>query len=177
MLVYACVARASDAVVLAQHAAVGFLGNLEAVAMESFTTFRGSDTRFSIMCDGWVFNFVVAGGFVVVVVADEGFGRELPFATAKRISDEFLARFAARGRTARHHGMQRAFRCVLRRPAAGRWARRRTVLGAPCLDAASGLSAPDCPPLTPLPPSLPVPPLQTQTGTAAGDRLLPHAPG
>jgi hypothetical protein len=136
MLVYALVARCERgpaqqrAVPLAQHAATGFLGNLEAVTLECFNSFEGGDARFSIMCDGWVFNFHVGGGFVVAVVADEAFGRELPFATAKRVSDIFLARFAEKGRAAKAHALQRAFRCVraAARRAAG--AEARFIVGA-----------------------------------------------
>jgi hypothetical protein len=50
-LVYALVARAADAVVLAQHAVVN--GNFQAVALECLDRARsGGEERFSITCAG-----------------------------------------------------------------------------------------------------------------------------
>jgi hypothetical protein len=68
---------------------------------------------FTVMCDGWLFNFLVRGGFVFLVVADEASGRLLPFYCARRIADAFeRGGFAARAYTAKPHGLQRALRCA-----------------------------------------------------------------
>ncbi|GBF87673.1 hypothetical protein Rsub_00384 [Raphidocelis subcapitata] len=122
MLVYALVARAAppgaaDAapVVLAHHASCGSTGNLESVAVECFRGFADSrKDAFTVMCNGWLFNFLAAQGFVYLVVGDEIAGRQLPFACARRVADAF-APFAERARAARAHSLQRAFSPVLAR--------------------------------------------------------------
>jgi vesicle-associated membrane protein 72 len=81
-LVYALVARASDAAPLASHAAVQ--GNFEAVATECLQRARaggaGGDERFTVAADGYSFHFLVAGGYAFVVAADEAYGQAIPFA-------------------------------------------------------------------------------------------------
>lgn len=85
-LVFASVARASDAVVLAQYSTVS--GDLVPVATECYRSFKhGEEDRYTIMCDGYSFNFVVHRGYVFTVVALEALGREIPYACAKRICD------------------------------------------------------------------------------------------
>lgn len=121
-LAYALVARApppgaagAAPVVLAEHACCGSTGNLETVAVECFRGFADSkrDT-FTVMCDGWLFNFLAAQGFVYLVVGDEVAGRQLPFACARRVADAF-APLAEGARAARAHSLQRSFSPVLAR--------------------------------------------------------------
>lgn len=113
-LVYALVARAPDAVVLAQHAAVS--GNLERVATECYKkATEGSaapesqSPRFSVACDGYTFNYLVDGGYVFVVVADERYPREVAFACAQRIHDEWMEGYAEKGSTVMPAVLDRSF--------------------------------------------------------------------
>lgn len=60
--------------------------------------------------DGHTFNYLIRGDAVFLVVADEEYGRPIPFACAKRIADVWEERFGAAGaRVADPMGMQRAF--------------------------------------------------------------------
>lgn len=107
-LIYSLVARAADSAVLAQHAVVN--GNFENVAVECLERARqGNEERFSISCDGYTFNFLLHGGYAFVVVADEAYGREIPFACAKRVCDAWTERFWESGRTAAPRSMERSF--------------------------------------------------------------------
>jgi hypothetical protein len=139
-LVYALVARRAGAggggpaAPLAQHAAAGPAAGLEAVAMECYASYGSTSSanptpgagpgapqskpreeQFSVMCDGWMFNFLERPGFVFLVVADEATGRPLPFFCARRLADAFDAGgFAARAYGAKPRGLQRALGCAPR---------------------------------------------------------------
>jgi hypothetical protein len=45
---------------------------------------------------------------------DEAFGRQIPFAFLERVSDEFIAGFASKGKTAAPHSMDRSFGAKLK---------------------------------------------------------------
>jgi len=115
-LVYALVIRAADAVPLAQYSAVS--GNFEPAALDcwrSSSEFERQQQqrqeqqqppagaaspdagRFSAVCDAHSFNFAVHGGYVFVVVADEGYGQQVPFACCKRIQDAWTERYWEKG--------------------------------------------------------------------------------
>jgi len=105
-LVYAQVARAGDGAVLAQHAAVG--GNFASVIAECLAR-APREERFTISADGYGFHFAVHGGYVFVVVADEGYGQQVPFACCKRIQDAWTERYWEKGRSAAAYGMEKTF--------------------------------------------------------------------
>lgn len=68
-----------------------------------------ADERFTVLCDGLTFNFLVRSGFVFAVAADEAYGRGIPFACAQRVSDAWMARFGEAGHHSRPAVLQRAF--------------------------------------------------------------------
>jgi hypothetical protein len=47
-----------------------------------------------------------------LVVADEAYGRQIPFAFLERLRDAFLEKFADRGRTAPENSLNNSFGCV-----------------------------------------------------------------
>lgn len=119
-LVYALVARATDGAVLAQHATVG--GNFEPTARARINTARDAgDERFTTTADGYTYHFLVSGGYVFCVAADEASGRQVPFACCKRICDAWTE-------VRRGAGAFAAALICLRRARAGRVA----VTSAPC---------------------------------------------
>lgn len=65
--------------------------------------------RLTITCDKHTFNFLRKEGFTFLVVADEAFGRQIPFAFLERVSEDFLNQHATKGRTAAPHSLDRAF--------------------------------------------------------------------
>lgn len=47
-----------------------------------------------------------------LVVADEAYGRQIPFAFLERLRDAFLEKFADRGHTAPDNSLNNSFGCV-----------------------------------------------------------------
>ncbi|KAG1681167.1 hypothetical protein FOA52_015610 [Chlamydomonas sp. UWO 241] len=104
-LIYSFVAR--DAVVLAEY--TPFSGNFNTVAIECLQRLKNPDSKFTILCDGHTFNFLNVNGFIYLVVADEAFGREIPFAFLERVKDEFASVYAANARSAPANSLDRTF--------------------------------------------------------------------
>lgn len=71
-------------------------------------TCAGQD-RMTITCDKHTFNFLRKEGFTFLVVADEAYGRQIPFAFLERVSDDFLASHATRAKAAAPHSLDRTF--------------------------------------------------------------------
>lgn len=65
--------------------------------------------RMTITCDKHTFNFVKKEGFTFLVVADEAFGRQIPFAFLERVGEDFLNTHATRAKAAAPHSMDRTF--------------------------------------------------------------------
>lgn len=63
----------------------------------------------TITCDKHTFNFVRKEGYTFLVVADEAFGRQVPFAFLERISEDFLSSHANRSRSAVPHSLDRIY--------------------------------------------------------------------
>lgn len=69
--------------------------------------YSAEQTKLTITCDKHTFNFLRRDEYVFLVVADEAFGRQIPFAFLDRISEDFAAKFASKGKTAAPHGLHR----------------------------------------------------------------------
>ena len=104
-LIYSLVARGS--VILAEYSS--YHGNFNTLAEDCLQKMKAADSRFSLVCDRHTFNFMKVEDFVFLVVADEAFGRQIPYAFLDRISEEFMANHAKQGKTAAAHSMDRAF--------------------------------------------------------------------
>lgn len=63
----------------------------------------------TITCDKHTFNFLQKEGFTFLVVADEAYGRQIPFAFLERVSEDFLASHATRAKAAAPHSLDRTF--------------------------------------------------------------------
>jgi hypothetical protein len=50
-----------------------------------------------------------------LAVADEAYGRQIPFAFLERMRDAFLEKFSEKGKTAGPQGLDKTFGCVLAR--------------------------------------------------------------
>jgi hypothetical protein len=98
-IVYALVARASDAAPLASHATLS--GNFESVARDCLRHAADGRAaapadaagRFSVVCDGHTFNFLAppGGPVVVCVVVRDATHRQLAFGAAARLADAWVA--------------------------------------------------------------------------------------
>ena len=61
------------------------------------------------MADGHTFNYLADEGYVYLVVADEAYGRQIPFACLERIKDEFKSQYGGRATDAIAHSLDRSF--------------------------------------------------------------------
>jgi vesicle-associated membrane protein 7 len=104
-LLYSFVAR--DTTVLAEYSAIQ--GNFRTVAQECLLNAKISDERFTITSDAYTFNFLVSNGFTFLVVADEAYGRQIPFAFLERLRDAFVEKFGDKGRTAAEDSLNNTF--------------------------------------------------------------------
>ncbi|KAI3408776.1 uncharacterized protein J3R85_020066 [Psidium guajava] len=90
-LIYSFVARGT--VVLAEH--TQFSGNFSTIAVQCLQKLPSNSSKYTYSCDGHTFNFLIDGGFVFLVVADETVGRSVPFVFLERVKDEFKQRYGA----------------------------------------------------------------------------------
>ena len=68
-----------------------------------------SQKKFTLMADGHTFNYLADEGYVYLVVADEAYGRQIPFACLERIKDEFKSQYGGRATDAIAHSLDRSF--------------------------------------------------------------------
>jgi hypothetical protein len=104
-LIYAFAAR-EDGTILAEYSALH--GNFREVATECLPHLRPDAGRLTITCDAHTFNYARKDSFIFLVVADEVFGRVVPFAFLARLSDDFINRFGSKARTAPPLSLNRA---------------------------------------------------------------------
>ncbi|GER44508.1 vesicle-associated membrane protein [Striga asiatica] len=84
-LIYSFVAKGT--VVLAEH--TPYSGNFSTIAVQCLQKLPSSSSKYTYSCDGHTFNFLLDGGFVFLVVADETMGRSVPFVFLERVKDDF----------------------------------------------------------------------------------------
>ena len=70
--------------------------------------------KFTLVADGHTFNYLESDGYVFLVVADEAFGRQVPFSCLDAIAAEFAASYGERARDAIAHSLNRSFAPVLK---------------------------------------------------------------
>lgn len=104
-LIYSFVAR--DTTVLAEY--TPYTGNFNTIAIECLQKLNNPETKFTIACDKHTFNFLVQNGFTYLAVADDAYGRQIPFAFLERVRDEFEEKFADKGRASPAHSLDRTF--------------------------------------------------------------------
>ncbi|EFJ31923.1 hypothetical protein SELMODRAFT_86867 [Selaginella moellendorffii] len=88
-LIYSFVARGT--VVLAEY--TGFSGNFSTIAIQCLQKLPANNNKFTYTCDKHTFNYLVEDGFTYMVVADEEFGRQIPFAFLERVKEDFKRRY------------------------------------------------------------------------------------
>ncbi|KXZ50451.1 VAM2/VAMP72 protein [Gonium pectorale] len=104
-LIYAFVAR--ETTVLAEY--TPYSGNFNTVAIECLQKLVNPESKFTIACDRHTFNFLVHNGYTYLVVADEAYGRQIPFAFLERVRDEFEERYADKARLSAALSLDRTF--------------------------------------------------------------------
>jgi vesicle-associated membrane protein 72 len=105
-LIYSFVARGT--VVLAEYTA--FSGNFSTIAVQCLQKLPANNNKFTYTCDRHTFNYLVEDGFTYLVVADEDFGRQIPFAFLDRVKEDFRRRYGGgRADTAIAHSLDKEF--------------------------------------------------------------------
>ncbi|KAG0569263.1 hypothetical protein KC19_6G078200 [Ceratodon purpureus] len=88
-LIYSFVARGTT--VLAEYTA--YTGNFSTIAGQCLEKLPPANSKHTYVCDHHTFNFLVEDGYTYLVVADEEFGRQIPFAFLERVRDDFSHRY------------------------------------------------------------------------------------
>lgn len=88
-LIYSFVARGTT--VLAEYTA--FSGNFSTIAVQCLGKLPAQNNKHTYVCDHHTFNFLVEDGFSFLAVADEEFGRQIPFTFLERVKDDFRHRY------------------------------------------------------------------------------------
>lgn len=105
-LIYSFVARGN--VVLADF--TSYTGNFSTVALQALEKgAQGTNAKFTYSCDGHTFNYLSSSGYTFMVVADEQFGRQIPFAFLERVREEWQQKWADKGETAAAHALDKSF--------------------------------------------------------------------
>lgn len=88
-LIYSFVARGTT--VLAEY--TSFTGNFSTIANQCLSKLPPGNNKHTYVCDHHTFNFIVEDGFTFLAVADEDFGRQVPFTFLERVKDDFQHRY------------------------------------------------------------------------------------
>jgi Regulated-SNARE-like domain len=120
-LMYAFVARGQS--VLCEYAA--YQGNFSKVAAECLAKCPAHNAKFTYNADKHTFNFVVHNGYTFLAVADEEFGRQIPFGFLEKVKEDFLKNYGETAKNAVAGSLNRVYGCVA--PAPGRCTRAAGV--------------------------------------------------
>ncbi|KAH9540504.1 hypothetical protein CY35_14G008500 [Sphagnum magellanicum] len=88
-LIYSFVAKGT--IVLAEYTT--YSGNFSTIAIQCLHKLPTNNNKFTYSCDHHTFNYLVEDGITYLVVADDEFGRQIPFAFLERIKDDFKRRY------------------------------------------------------------------------------------
>ena len=105
-LMYALISRGLT--VLCEY--TSFSGNFSTVAVQCLSKVNQQKSeKVTFTCDGHTFNFLMDGEFTYLVVADEGYGRNIPFHFLDRVKEEFARQWAVKALTAPACSLNSAF--------------------------------------------------------------------
>jgi len=108
-IIYSLVTRGT--VVLAEY--TGTSGNFTTVTRRILEKIPPQDAKMSYVYDRHIFHYIVEDGITYLCMADEEFGRRIPFAFLEDIKNRFRATYGDRGKTAIAYGMNTDFSRVL----------------------------------------------------------------
>ncbi|MCO5552164.1 hypothetical protein L7F22_005674 [Adiantum nelumboides] len=108
-IVYAMVARGS--VVLAEYSSIP--SNANSVARQILEKMSVADSRISYSQDRFIFHVTKADGLIFLCMADDTFGRRIPFTFLEDVRSRFLKAYGRTCRTALAYAMNDEFSRVL----------------------------------------------------------------
>jgi len=88
-------------------------GNFTTIATRILGKIPLNDNRMSYVADRHIFHYIVEDGITYLCMADEEFGRRLPFAFLEDIKNRFRATYQDRGKTALAYAMNADFSRIL----------------------------------------------------------------
>ena len=100
-IIYSLIAR--DTTVLAEHAST--TGNFATVAMQILSKIPSQDSKLTYVYDRYLFHYMKKQGIVYLCMADDAFGRRIPFAYLEDISGRFMTIYGARVESAGAYGL------------------------------------------------------------------------
>eukprot|EP00898_Chlorokybus_atmophyticus_P003531 jgi/Chlat1/4179/Chrsp27S04277 len=111
-ILYSAVARGRD-VVLAEYAAAA--GNANDVARKILqnTAAQNGDTRQSYSIERHIFHVLESDGLIFIAMADDTFGRRIPYAFLEEIRGRFTAMYGSGAQTALAYAMNDEFSRIL----------------------------------------------------------------
>ncbi|KAJ3300490.1 Vesicle-associated membrane protein, partial [Blyttiomyces sp. JEL0837] len=95
---------ARGAVVLAEHAST--TGNFTTVTQHILEKIPEGDSKMTYVYDRYLFHYIQRNGIIYLCLADDTFGRRIPFAFLEDISTKFESVYGTRGKTAIAYGLQ-----------------------------------------------------------------------
>eukprot|EP01120_Amphizonella_sp_Union-15-10_P014660 TRINITY_DN719_c0_g4_i1.p1 TRINITY_DN719_c0_g4~~TRINITY_DN719_c0_g4_i1.p1 ORF type:complete len:281 (-),score=41.67 TRINITY_DN719_c0_g4_i1:125-967(-) len=104
-IIYALVARGTT--ILAEHSTRS--GNYNKVVNRILEKIPPQDGRLSYVFERHYFHYLVSDGIIFLCMADEAFGRRIPFAFLEDIKNRFFSMFDQKGKTAGAYAMNAAF--------------------------------------------------------------------
>lgn len=112
-IAYSCVGR--DQTILCEFAPQQ--GNFQKVAVEVLAKSPKHNSRFTYNADKHTFNVVVHNGYIFLAVADDEYGRQIPFAYLDKLKEEFVKAHGETAKTATANSLQRVYGAELKRQA------------------------------------------------------------
>eukprot|EP01083_Nonionella_stella_P086679 240942_1 len=112
-IIYSLVARSTH--VLAEYTSGGLTGNFSTVTRVLLNKIPDEDGRMSYVYDSYVFHYLVSDELTYLCMADEEFGRVIPFNMLEDIKNRFVATYGDRGKTAIAFAMNADFGRVLQK--------------------------------------------------------------
>ncbi|KAI9003696.1 Longin-like domain-containing protein [Gaertneriomyces semiglobifer] len=100
-IIYALVAR--DAVVLAEYATT--TGNFTTVTQHILERLPEGDSKMTYVYDQYLFHYVCRSGITYLCLADDSFGRRVPFAFLEDIAHKFEKQYGERAQNAIAYGL------------------------------------------------------------------------
>lgn len=105
-LIYSLVARGLT--VLCEY--TSYSGNFSTVAVQCLSKVgQQRAKKVTFTCDGHTFNFLTEGEYTFLVVADEAYGRSIPFKFLDHVKDDFLASWSTKALTAAAYSLNTAY--------------------------------------------------------------------
>jgi len=109
-IIYSVVARGNT--VLAEYASAR--GNFDQVARKILQKIPTQNNKMSYTHERHIFHYIVESGITFLCMADEEFGRRVPFAFLEDIKNRFFSTYGDRGKTAMAFQMNEDFSRILK---------------------------------------------------------------